>query len=83
MFFPKMQPEGYPFQLYEFQTSVRADSCTSLELMVVLFVNEMIDRVDRGHQGDRWHEKVPDVHTVLNKLGARCGHGGHLGDHIL
>ena len=54
-----MQPEGYPFQLYEFQTSVRADSCTSLELMVVLFVNEMNDSVDRGHQGDRWHEKSP------------------------
>ena len=59
MLFPKMQAEGNPFQLYEFQTSVRADSCTSLELMVVLVVNEMIDRVDRGHQGDCWHEKSP------------------------
>ena len=54
-----MQAECYPFQLYEFQTSVRADSCTSLELMVVLFVNEMIGSVVRGHQGDRWHEKSP------------------------
>ena len=48
-----MQAEGNPFQLYEFQTSVRADSCTSLELMVVLLVDEMIDRVDRGHHSPR------------------------------